>query len=107
MNNAYLILLLSVILLIGCSAIDPHEAEYIAKNFVAGNVKFFSIDGQQQVNHTTYDILILQSVRQGNRWTVYLHVTATSYNDSKQKNLVVVVDNHRNVVEFNGQKLPG
>jgi len=100
-----LIALLALFLISGCSGITEQEAEDSATEFINKNVKFFTSEGTEKENVTTYVMDILDVHKEGGVWSVLVNVSAQKGSENKKKAILVKTDNKGNVVEFDGNKI--
>jgi hypothetical protein len=89
-----------------CSqGITQENAEQIAHEFVAKNVKFFTREENSSSLVGEVNVPTATSYLENGVWVVAIHVSSMVEGVEKKNDLIVKVDRKGNVVEFNGQKL--
>lgn len=101
-----IVLLMMVLGISACSqGITQENAEQIAQEFVAKNVKFFIKENNSSSLVGEVNVPTATSYQEGSLWVVAIHVSSQVDDTLKKNDLIVKIDRKGNVIEFNGQKL--
>jgi galactitol-specific phosphotransferase system IIB component len=105
LKKRFIICIIILLLINGCSRINQNQAEAKALEFVNKNVKFFAREENTKIDLPKYNIDSLSSYQKDSDWIVIIHVSASIDNKTKKNDLIVKVDKRGKVIEFNGVKV--
>ena len=99
-------LVVSAVLISGCSGITQTQAEAKALEFVNQNVKFFAKVENSTLNLPQYNVSSVNSHQENKNWVVIVHIFAELDNSTKKNDLVIKLNSKGDITEFNGKKVP-
>jgi uncharacterized protein YceK len=101
-----LTLLISLILISGCSTITKQQAEQKAVDFVNEKVKFYAKEKNTTVDLPQYHVDGITSYRYDKSWMVIVHISSDINGTKKENDLALKIDESSGkVIEFNGVKV--
>jgi len=93
MNKIIILFLLFSLVFLGCNrGVSEHKAQYLAKEFLRENVKFYVSENETPTTVSETDIILLQKERIGKEWYFYFSVQSNETGTIKKKGVTVKVD---------------